>query len=736
MAQRRITDVGALQSMYSGRHDDKGIVTGQRPTAEYLNELLQQTWLELSNQREVDSHVEALLDDTHDIGLPDVGLESEEVRGGWGMELVLRIRQWWPKPPTIRVPTMAAGDDPEDFANDLEEGLNALIGVQSKAQRGPAGRFFNEVKTDVIAFGRGFGAVLPTPRLAGEYTPPDESERRDPERARAYMKRLEEYGRGRLPPLSLRHLPARRVYPLFDDDGLAEVFWSSSERVWTVLERAKARGAPIGRLKDWLNRSDRLRNAEMVTMVHYANRNWIAEMVGTPRSWPPDEQNVEWLEDVELVGEPYRHWLPNRVPVAYFPGMTTPLSAYHKRTVSAVYQLRNIILMLDRLASMKATAVRVWAWPTPILKTSLQQANLIVAGADGRPRPIELSPGLMVTLWPDEDVSFLAWQGNGPEQDELFTMLRQQFDRLGLPAVESGQGDLSGYAIAQMRQAARGKWSAIEAGLIQGWEDLAWIELGYMASMPHTIWIPSVADVGWQGLGRYRDERTQERGAYLRIDPEQLQRRSFLLDVRLEPDRSLDMVANGQAGLTFLNLGIPKQIIQSELLGFENTTLLRHMKRYEELMETPEYKQVVFGAALRDARLVLEAGAEGAESGEATVEELMEFSPGQLEALAAAGLVPRAVVDQALAVQQQNSAAGQAQRLLPPTEFGPAEAPGGAPGLSALLGGPPPVGVPPANAAGLVSPGGVPSAAPAAPPAPRPPGRGRAAGQSRQPPYR
>lgn len=731
--KRRVTPLRALES---GRYDDTGLIVGRKPTEDVLNALIQQLWSEQTAQRSLDADIEAMLDDRHDLDLPDVDLESEEVRGGWALELVSRIRQWWPKAPVIRIPAPGIGDAPEDFANDLEEALNALLDFQMKRKRGPVGPFFDSVKTDVIAYARGFAAVLPAPRLSLGFPQPD-FDASDVDSAQDYLQRVQVWSKGRPPPLQLHHLPARRTLPVFDGDGLAECFWTRTDRIWSVLERAKAFGVRLDRLRDYLGSGDDawLRQHQSISCVYYANRGWLAELVGTPRSWPPTEDNNEWIEDLELVAA-YPHWLPDRIPVAYFPGMTTPFTESSKKVVSVVYHLRHVITELDRLASMKATVVRTWSWPTPVLKTSLVNANVIEAGTDGRPRPVELAPGLMVTLWGDEDLSFLTHVGQGPDSDELLAMLQRQFDRLGLPVVEHGQGDVSGYAFAQMRAAARGKWSAIEQGLVQGWDDLAQINLAYLRELPYTSTVPALTDVGWQASARYTDRRTRERGTFLKIDPDKLRSRAFILNVVLEPDRSLDLVANGQAALQLQQLGIPKRILWEDVLGFENSTQLRHEALLDEFRDSPATKEALFGEALRAGRIIIETAAEGGGGG-LTAEELTQYTPEQIQAMMQAGLVDEATAQAVLAQMAggipgaQVAGAAIGGGAPPGAQLGPFNATGGAQ-VPPMFGGEQAAFVP--GAAGLGAVGGAPSPVVATrPSAPLPRGRGRAPGIKRQP---
>jgi hypothetical protein len=749
-------DYAALQT--ADRYDEDELVAACEPTEDYLNALLQQEYLAAQPQRDLDREVEALLDDVHDLGLPtaDKGLESEEFRGGWAMELVQRIKQFWPNVPQVQIPSGDVGAEPESFANDLEEALNALIQAQDDAKRGPGGNFFDAIKGDVVAYGRGYAALLPVPRLARDFpAPPAAADLDDPDIARLYNKRVADYGKGKLPPLALRHLPVRDVQPVFDDDGLCEVFWITYDRAWQVLQRAKARGVKVARLDGWLadmageKKGDKSDLMQLVPIIHYANRKWMAELVGTPRSWPPTPNDSDFQEGVELLGDPWCHGL-DRLPVVYFHGMTTPLYEPHQRAVSAVYSLRNVILMLDRMASMKATAVRIWCWPTPMLRMSLQSAGLYEAGMfEGRPRPVEIEPGMMLTLWPDEEVSFLTWQGNAPDQDEVLTLLKQQFDRLGLPSVESGAGGDSGYAIAQLRAAARGKWGVIEGGLSKGWKDLAWLELGYLAMMPHDVWVPTVAEASGFELGRQRDERTRSRTAFMRIKPDQIRKRTFVLHAKLEPDRSLDLIANVQAASGLRQLGLPLEYILEHILGIQNTTRIKTMMMQEKLEQTEGYDAFVFAQAYEQARLILHNQQQvGPEDAQLTPEDLMQLDPAQLQALVAAGMVPAELAQMVMAQQGQNAFPGQVLGALaggaaPPTSpAGPFPGAGGAPSAALAgtgVGGGVPMPTPAAGALGAL--GGAPSpAANFAPPTPNRgggiPGRGRAAGQSRAPAQR
>jgi hypothetical protein len=723
-------NVSSRTALRNGRYDADGRVLGKKPSEAYLNALLQQGWQEQAEQRRLDSEIESLLDDEHELGLPDVGIESEESRGNRAMDMVLRVAQFWRARPQISVPTFNVGDEPENFANDLEEALNALIVAQEKAKRGPGGTFWDSVRKQVVGYGRGYGVLLPSPRAWKGY-PDCDGDFHDPVKAREYSRKVESFAKGKLPPLLLESLPARRVIPFFDSDGLAECFWIKTERAYEVCERAEARGVTATRTLSWIAEKAEERMALPVTVIHYANRSYCAELVGSPRAFPPSELDNpdNWLEDCELIGEPYPHWI-DRIPVAYFPGMTTPLSARHKQVVSVVYGARKLITQLDRLDSMKATAVRTWSWPTPVLKTSLAQAGIIEAGDDGRPRPIEIAPGMVVTLWGDEELSFLTYQGDGPESEQMVQRLEQQFQRVGLPTTESGSGDVSGYAYAQMRNASRGKFSSIQDGLQQGWTDLAHLEVEYLKQMPTTVYIPTVAEIGWAGGGVYADDRTKERSSYMRLKPEQLRDRSYVLDVTVEEDKSLDLIANAQAGQAMIAMGVPKRIVYTEVLGLKNYPKIRLLQMLEEAEQTDQYKSQVLGAALQQGRLWVEQQTQQAAA--VTPDMFSQYDPQMLIGMAMQGLIPMAQVQQYLQQQQMNGVQGQlgAPGIAP----GPAMAPGGPAGVVTGQGPTMPSPMMP-QAGPMGAMGGAPSpAVTAAPAAPRPmPGRGRASGQSKMP---
>lgn len=721
----------------AGRFNAYGRVEPKKPDQAYLNAALDAAWDENAAQRALDAQMEALIGDIHDLGLPDRGTESEEWRGGFAMELVERVSGWWNNPPTIRVPTPGSGSDPENFADDYEEAINALIEALAFAQIGPGSTYYEKVKQDVIAYGRGYGLIEPDPYLYDGYPLASPDASYDAETAKQYLGAVDEFAQGQLPPLRLRHLPARRVMPTFDNDGLAEVFWIEQERLQCVLDRAEARGATLSKALEWMHDDEAQRGNGLVTVIHYANRKWCAEMVGTDWSFPPQSDNLNWQNDAELLGEPYEHWI-NRIPVAYHPGMPTPLTPRHTHVVSVVYPLRNIIVMLDRLNSMKATAVRIWAWPTPVMKVSMQSAGLVDSDEDGRPRPIEIVPGIATMLWPDEELSFLTWQGPAPEAEQVTRALQQQFDRIGLPPVESGAGDLSGYAAAQLRAYSQGKYKAINTGIRKGWHDLGWILTDYLREMPSKVYVPTVSEV--MGSGTIRAAR---KSAYLRIDPAQLRKRRFVMTVDLDVDRSMDRIAMLQAATAGKALGLPMHLILEDILGYPNASRIMRDQMVERLEATPEYQQVVFAAALAQGQILMQ---QTDEQGNTVSGDLMNRSEGQIQAMAAAGLISPQEAQAALAQQQANAGTGQtlgamAGGGLPPQlgagMMGPFGAPGGAPpALTAgpMGGGALPGGAPPAGALGTL--GGAASPAAGATPAarviPRFPG-GRAPGQSRQP---
>lgn len=710
------------------RLDATGRVVGRKPTESYLNALLRQGWNEQLAQRGVDDEMEQLLQDQHELDLPDLGIESERFTGSRAMEVVLQISQFWPTRPQITIPPLGSGEDYEGFSDDLETALNALIAALEKAVRGPRGPFWDSVRKQVAAYGRAFGVLLPNPRTWRDYPhPTGELSPGNANYARDYLKQVDKYAKGKLPPLRLECIPSRRVMPFFDGDGLAECFWITMDRAWEVVQRCKATGRGAHRFTRWVEENPDDRLAQRVPVIHYANRTWCAELVGTPKSFPPEEERTDWIEDCDLLGEPYPHWLEDRIPVAYFSGLTTPLTEDHKAVVGVAYQVRNLIYGLDRLDSMKGTAVRTWAWPTPILKTSLVRAELIEAGDDGRPRPLEIAPGMTLTLWGDEDLSFLTYQGDGPDTELMIQRLEQRFQQLTLPSAESQSSDVSGYLYAQMRKAVKGKWGSISDGLARGWEDLTWVALEYLRRMPGPVYIPAVDEIGWADMGLFGDSRDRRRGTVVRLDPAKLREYNPFIHVVVEEDKSLDMVANAQTALALLQAGVPEAMVYQNVLGIQNYKQVRIMKWLQKLDQFDPYIQEVLGAAVEAGNLHIADQTAQAAGGI----DPSRMAPGQVAAMIQAGMIDPATVPPELMqmvqmMMQQGAVGAMSQGGVPPQMLPQATTP--MPGMAGPL--------PPGGGAGMPPMGGAPSpAASPLPPAPRPVGLpgGRAPGQSRLP---
>lgn len=93
---------------------------------------------------------------------------------------------------------------------------------------------------------------------------------------------------------------------------------------------------------------------------------------------------------------------------------------------------------------------------------------------EGEPRQIEVRPGETVTLYEDEDISFLVWQGSPPDAHHMTNMVQTMISRAGLSEVFYGgsmSGD-SGYKINQLLAAARVKFRPIVAHMERAMEQL------------------------------------------------------------------------------------------------------------------------------------------------------------------------------------------------------------------------------------------------------------------------
>jgi hypothetical protein len=359
---------------------------------------------------------------------PDT-IEVEEVRSSIGYSIVERVTgMLTDNPRRCSVPPAAETQKAKDASEKIEKFAPvALDEVARISEDEPDARMIE----NLVAYGHGCQKLVYAPaRWAG--FPRQKKGQDDKE----YNEAAEQWKKGRPLPIAWSSLDPRTVFPRWDELGLAMILERDERPVIDLHPERYNRAKEFPELWEF----DRLKGG--LSTVHFSQL-WTRETL-----------------TYAVNGQVVHHQRHNygAPPYVYSMGTTTSNPDPTYRGLGLLFPLRYLLPYLDRLLSQKGTAVRIWAWPTPVIKHSMKLLELNPMSAE--PPQIEVIPGKAVNLWGDSEVTFLTWAGNGPDADEQLRLIMQMIERAGLADVLYGQGvgsGDSGYLVNQLISAARMK---------------------------------------------------------------------------------------------------------------------------------------------------------------------------------------------------------------------------------------------------------------------------------------
>ena len=235
---------------------------------------------------------------------------------------------------------------------------------------------------------------------------------------------------------------------------------------------------------------------------------------------------------------------------------------------------RDLLKTLDRLLTQKASAIRMYAWPTVMVTGgpySIDQARAEWT------REIEIEPGGVLQLLPGEVVQFLSWPGAGPDIDRQITTILQMLQQVGIsdPAMGVGAGQ-SGYAMSQLIQATRMKFAPIQQHGEAAFEDQIQLLLDIVENvMPHPIYL-------------YPDG---ERNLY-RMGPSEIKGQRQVR-VNLTPTMPSDRYANSSRVIAEYTSGLVSRRHGMEELGVDDPQAMELEILWDEIKRRPPILQIM-----------------------------------------------------------------------------------------------------------------------------------------------
>jgi len=387
--------------------------------------------------------------------------------------------------PSVRAVNTSLQDKKVKRATVVEDYLNTLFpALEDQADADT----FHLIKEDVIRMGRGYDELLYVPRYRAA-TARGYPKRQDGEDVTDWKAdRYEPWAMQQRLPMVNRHLPARGTFLWHDEDGVSEAIVVEERRISDLLRRYpdKLQNLRAKSESRWFRQTDH------VYQLRHWTREWCTTWISDSRTLgagsvtssnlaaPTRARQVPqgglWAMEV-LDGEVADQY-PNiygYVPITETSGITSSDMRSGRRQLSIMDHMLPLCLYLDRLVSQKGSAIRVWAWPTPVLRNLGINGQLIgeepKVADDGRPIPFEVVPGQMLQLLPGEDITWLIAPASGADVDEQIAMVMRQADMLGIPSGifdASSVNSSNGYLYNSILNATRSKWSMIPRHIKRG----------------------------------------------------------------------------------------------------------------------------------------------------------------------------------------------------------------------------------------------------------------------------
>jgi hypothetical protein len=495
---------------------------------------------------------------------PDVpdAYDAETVRTPIAYQIVERmVGTLTADDPQITVPPAKEGDRAVEQASRMERVTTAILRELARQQDDdPLERFIE----CLLADGHGCMRILYAPQTWKGYPKRD---KKGGESDDDYNKRAEDWKRGKPLPLNWSWVDPLNVYPMWSEAGLEYVLETDYRDIATLNPLA------------W-NIVD---NPPELHELARASSSAATSQVKFAQLWTRDTLTYA-VNDQVVHHQKHRYQRP---PYVYAFGISPSTTDRKYKGLSILFPLRHALPQLERVLSQKATAVRLWCWPTPIMRVGSNQALLsqLTNGQaqieSGTPRTIEIRPGHTVTLYEDEEISFLTWQGNGPDADEMIALLMQMIEKAGISDVmygQAGSGD-SGYQINQLIAAARMKFKPIVAHAQRGAEQLIqalWDIIEYQIKQPLYVYQDNPG-----GGGAWLSLKPEDLGGYRQVR------------VKVNPLLPTDTYARSSQAINEVRAGLRSVQSGMEMIGIEQPDEMQRAILFDEFQRDPAIRSLL-----------------------------------------------------------------------------------------------------------------------------------------------
>jgi len=543
-----------------------------------------------------------------------LGLEREIIRTPIAYQLCERIIGTLTADPiTIKVPPAEKTESAQRSASTVEKWLYAALDrLQQQADDDVIERFVESLIVD----GHGCMRMLYAPQMWKGHP-----KRAKGESHEEYIKRSDAWEKGQPLPIAWSWVDPLNVYPIWGEAGLEAILETDTRNILALNPRR------FNMVKD------RPALWDLVRME--ATRSGLSQEVEFTQLWTRDSLTYA-VGDTIIHHENHKY---RAVPYIYSMGVTVSSRDPSYMGLSMLYPLRHMLPYLDRLLTQKASAIRLWAWPTAVVRT-VESSPL---GADGLPRTIELEPGKAITLWPGEDISFLSWNGSAPDMDEMVGLMMNMSEKAGLADAMYGMnpGGDSGYAINQLIAAARMKFKPLVAHAERAIEQT----------------VGTLLDIVEYQLGQpvYVYRRGRDSG-WVRLAPDDLQGYRQV-EVQLNPIMPTDSYARSSQAINETRAGLRSIYSAMENIGIEQPEDEMQQILVEKYLASPQVQQVLIPEAVKRFGLKMQRDRD------VSLDELVRLMPQLPPALQAA-------IQQAIMGGAQGGGMGQMAQMAQMAQMG------------------------------------------------------------------
>lgn len=522
----------------------------------------------------------------HSIPSP-AGVPLTVIKSGLAPEVVDRLQGLFTADPSYKVPLKGVSKGGQTAATKLEDWLNAMV-RQATYESGED--TWDLIIHDVLMYGVGACLVMidPTPwKGMPPYQAPSELDTAEEAEAKfASNDRIEAWKKRNRVPILWRHVPGPSVHYMRDDNGLAEAF----DITWRPCASIASSYPDSQFARTWgAQRVDSLETIEWAPVFRWANRRFAATGIAPLMMFQDDAPNGQsWSGEHSFLREPWEHGLENECPYVIIDGYVTGKRLPEERNLGVLHQVRQQIKDIDMLMSQKATAARMFAWPTPVLEMSAESPRT----ARGRPKGFKWRETEMIMLLPGEKLNFLLPE-QGPDIDEMINLLYRNIDRLTLASVaygQAGQGVTSGYAISQLMQAMAGKFAPLEKHMRNGYERIGRLFLKAVATLNMDVPVY---------------DRVKGKG-YISIGPEDVGDYPPQIEAKVKAEIEQDLNANAQAAIQLMQAGIWDIDLARDKVGVTDPSTVEQRIQIQRLLNSPQVQQVILDHTLAEVTEAVE----------------------------------------------------------------------------------------------------------------------------------